>query len=135
MRHPTRHAASGRRRCLRLYGRTPGPVTGVRARALGKTQIELSFNAPGTDGSRPPPARSYVVRQSLRPIRTARGFARAKTLCDTACRFTIDRIGDKVSLTVTNLRRHATYYYAVAARDNVSGHRGPIGRTVKATTG
>ncbi len=123
-----------RRRCSRLYGRTRGQVTELRARALGKTQIELAFSAPGTDGSHPPPARSYVVKQSLRPIRSARSFARAQTLCKGACRFTVSRVGGKVSLTVTDLRPHTAYYYAVAARDNVSAHRGARSQTVKGRT-
>jgi hypothetical protein len=103
----------------------PGAITGLRARTLGATQIELFFNAPGTDGSRPPAARSYVVKQSRRPIRSARSFARAHTLCNGVCRFRLDSVGATVTLRVTDLRPHTTYYYAIAARDNVSGHRGP----------
>lgn len=120
-----RHAASGRRRCLRLYGRTPGRVTGLRARLVSKTTVELDFTAPGTDGSHAPPARNYLVKQSFRPIRSARDFARAHTLCKGSCRFTPRSVGSKVSLTVTDLRHRTTYYYAVVARDNVSSHRGP----------
>lgn len=133
-RHLGGHARSARRRCLRLFGRTPGRVTGLQARARGKTKIELDFKAVGTDGNHPPAARSYVVKQSLRPIRGARGFARAQTLCKGPCRFTVTRVGGRVSLAVTDLRPHTTYYYAVAARDNVSGHRGPRSPFVKAKT-
>jgi alpha-tubulin suppressor-like RCC1 family protein len=133
-RHLSRHARSGRRRCLRLFGRVPGAVTGLRAQRRGKTQIELDFNAAGTDGNRPPPARSYVVKQSLGPIRGPRGFARAQTLCNGVCRFTVSSVGAQVTLGVTDLRPHTTYYYAVAARDNVSARRGPISGAVKAST-
>ncbi len=133
-RHLTRHARDGRRRCLRLYARTPGAISGLRARTLGSTQIELSFNAPGSDANHPPPARSYVVKQSRRPIRSARDFARAQTLCAGACRFTPTKVGGKITLAVTDLRPHTTYYYTVAARDNVSARRGPGSRPVKART-
>ncbi|MCA1598241.1 MAG: hypothetical protein LC769_04345, partial [Chloroflexi bacterium] len=133
-RHLRRHATSGRRRCLRRYGRTPGRITGLRARALSETQIDLSFNAPGTDGSHPPAARSYLIKQSLRPIRSARAFARAQTLCGGSCRFAPSRVGGHVSLSITDLHPHTTYYYAVVARDNVSARRGPRSQTTKATT-
>jgi len=133
-RHLSAHAHSGRRRCLRLFRRTPGRVTGLRARTIGRTQIALEFNAAGTDGTHPPPARSYVVKQALGPIRSARQFARARTLCKGACRFTVSQVGGKVTLAVTDLRPHTTYYYAVAARDNVSSHRGPSSQVVKTKT-
>lgn len=58
-------------------------------------------------------------------MRGARDFARAQTLCRGRCRLTAPRIGDRVSLTVTGLRPHTTYYYALAAQDNVSGRSGP----------
>jgi len=133
-RHIKRHASSGRRRCLRLYGRTPGRVTGLGARVSSQTKIVLSFSAPGTDGSRPPAARRYVVKQSLGPIRDLRAFGRARTLCGGACGFPAIRVGAKLSLTITGLRRHTTYYYAVAARDNVSGRLGPRSLVVKVRT-
>lgn len=101
---------------------------------LSKTQIELSFNAPGTAGSHPPPAHSYLIKQSLHPIRGVRDFARAQTLCKGHCRFTISRVGGRLSLTVTDLRPHATYYYAVAARDNVSAKSGPRSQSVRGNT-
>ena len=133
-RHRKRHARSARRRCLRLFGRTPGRISALRARPLGRTRIELRFEAAGTDGDQPPPARSYVVKQSRRPIRSARGFTRAQTLCKGRCRFTPSAVGAKIALTVTGLRRRTTYYYALAARDNLSGRRGPRSTTVKVRT-
>jgi len=100
-------------------------VKGLRARALTRSSIRLTFRAPGSDGRRPPPARAYVVRQSLRPLRGARALRRAQILCGGRCRLSVARVGARVSLTVTDLRPGTTYFYAVAARDNVSGRRGP----------
>jgi len=133
-RHAQRHAVAGRKRCLRAYARTPGPITDLHAQALGRTHVALGFNAAGTDADHPPPARSYLIKQSLRPIRDTRNFARAQTLCHGACRFTPTRVGGKIALTITDLRVHTTYYYAVAARDNVSSHRGPRSTAVRVRT-
>ncbi|MDQ6749911.1 MAG: hypothetical protein M3Z33_04035 [Actinomycetota bacterium] len=133
-RHLKHHATSGRRRCLHLYGRTPGRATGLRAVTRRRTRIDLSFKAPGTDANRQPAARSYLVKQSLRPIRSERDFARAQALCHGVCRFRVTQVGGTVSLTVTDLRRHTTYYYAVAARDNVSAKHGRRSRQVRAKT-
>ncbi|MDQ6775006.1 MAG: fibronectin type III domain-containing protein, partial [Actinomycetota bacterium] len=112
----------------------PGPVIGLQARTRGKTKIELDFNAPGTDAQHPPPARSYLVKQSLRPIRNASDFAHAQRLCKGACGFSLALVGQRISLMVTGLRPHTTYYYAVAARDNVSARLGPRSPTIKAKT-
>jgi len=120
------------RACLKRYARTPGRVTAVRATVTGPGRIALSFRAPGTDGSKPPPARSYLVRQSLRPIRTARDFRRADALCKGACTFGDAQLGSTITLNVTDLRRGRTYYYAVAARDNVTALAGPRSKTVAA---
>ncbi len=133
--HRSRHAAAGRRRCLRLFARTPGRVTGLRARAIAPTRIRLDFKTPGTNGPQPPPVRSYLIKQSLRPIRDSKDFARAQTLCKGSCRFSVPEVGDRVSLTVSDLRPRTTYFYAVAARDDISGHRGPRSRWVRVRTG
>ena len=125
---------AARRRCLTLYARTPGRITGLSARALSSTEVALSFNAPGTDGSRPPAARSYVVKQALRSISGARGFGRARSLCGRVCRFSVTEVGARITLTITDLRPRTTYYYAAAARDNVSGRLGPRSQTVTART-
>jgi hypothetical protein len=90
----------------------------------------LTFNAAGSDGSDPPAARRYLVKQSLRPIRSARDFDRAAALCRGACSFDDDiEVGSLLRLKVDYLRNDR-YYYAVAARDNVSGRIGPRSRTV-----
>jgi hypothetical protein len=43
-------------------------------------------------------------------------------------------VNTPVELRVNDLRRRTTYYYAVAARDNVSGRLGPRSKTAKART-
>jgi len=56
-------------------------------------------------------------------------------LCKGRCRFAeVTEVGARITLTVTDLRRRATYYYAVAARDNVTGKLGRRSRPAKATT-
>jgi hypothetical protein len=79
----------GRVRCVRRFGRIPGRVVVLRARSVSKTRVVLSFRAPGTDRARGPAARSYLVKQSTRPIRGGRGFRRAQTLCNGSCRFSV----------------------------------------------
>jgi len=59
---------------------------------------------------------------------------RAKSLCQGRCRFSITEAGGKLDLTVTNLRRHATYHYLIIARDNVSTRPGPRSRSISART-
>jgi len=126
---------AARQRCVARHGRTPGRVTGLRVKARSATRVDLSFNAPGTNGSRPPAARDYVVKQSMRPITGSRGFSRAVSLCRGSCRFSVTEVGRRVSLTITDLRRGSIYYYAVAAKDNVSGRVGPRTRAVRVKTG
>ncbi len=129
-----RRAAAGRRGCLTRFGRTPGRVATLSARGTAGGSIVLEFAAPGSDGVRPPAARGFLVRQSLRPIRSARDFARAQTLCSGTCRFPAVKLGGRLTLRVTHLRRRRTYSFAVVARDNVSGRLGPRSRTIHATT-
>ncbi len=133
-RKPTRERSRGRAACLKRYGRTPARVTDLRARGVSKKQILLSFTAPGTDGRRPPAARTYLVKQSVRPIRKARDFARGQTLCKGTCRFKVTRVGTTLKLTITDLRPGTTYYYAIQARDNVSRRLGPRSKAAQART-
>ena len=123
-----------RRRCVRRYGRTPGRVTGLKARVRSRTKVVLSFLAPGSDGRRLPAARSYLIKQSTKPMGGGRGFRRAAALCRGSCRFKVTRVGAKVRLTVTDLRPRTTYYYAISARDNVSRRPGPRSRVVRVRT-
>jgi alpha-tubulin suppressor-like RCC1 family protein len=131
---PARSRAAARRACLRRYGRTPSRVGALRARAVGATKVVLSFTAAGSDGKTDPAARSYLIRQSLRPLRVNRDLLRATALCRTSCRFPVTAVGQRVNLTVTGLKAHTTYYFAVAARDNVSGRLGPRAPTVRVRT-
>ena len=134
-RHAKRHKASLQRACRRRYGRTPGRVTTLRASAASASSIVLSFKAVGTDGTKPPAARGYVVKQSRRPIRSARAFRRAQSLCGGTCRFSsVSAVGQELTLRVTDLRSGTRYYYAVAARDNVSRRVGPRSRALAART-
>ncbi len=121
-----------RNACLRRYGRKPGRISRLAVRATGSRRIRLSFRVAGTEGSKAPAARKYLIKQSLRPIRTARAFARAHALCKGRCSFKVTKLDSTVKLTVTHLRRHRSYHYAVAARDNVSGRTGPRSGTIKA---
>ena len=41
--------------------------------------------------------------------------------CAAGCRFKVTLVGARITLTITHLRPHTTYYYVVVARDNVSG--------------
>jgi alpha-tubulin suppressor-like RCC1 family protein len=134
LRRVARNAKQRRRICMRLHGRTPGAVGNPLARAVGLRAIRLSFRAAGTDGSRPPAARRYIVKQSRRPIRSAREFRRGQSLCGGTCSFDVTDVGATVTLTVTDLQRRTLYYYAIAARDNVSGRAGRRSHTLNART-
>ena len=128
-------ANRARRACLERFARRPGRVTSLRAKATDRHAITLTFNAPGTDAGKPPAARSYLIKQSLRPLRTARDVRRAPSLCKGACTFDVTEPGAPITLDVTDLRRRRTYYYTVAARDNVSGLPGPRSQVVSANMG
>ena len=117
---------------MKRHGRVPGRVTDLTARPTGRRTLTLSFKSVGTDGSKLPGARTYLIKQSRRPIRSGRAFRRAPSLCKGRCSFAITRIGAPVTLKVTRLSRKRTYYFAIAARDNVSGRAGPRSKTIKA---
>ena len=119
---------------MKTFGRTPGRPTGLEAQAISRSSILLVFAAPGSDGSRAPAARAYLVKQSRQPIRNRRDFLRAQTLCKGSCTFTATTVSTKIKLTVTELLPRSTYYYAVAARDNVSKRLGPRSKTVNVRT-
>ena len=127
----TQRAARRQTACRRRFGRTPGRVTKLDARALGGRRIRLSFRAAGTDGGAAPAARGYVIKQSRRPIRSASDFARARALCKGRCSFDVASVNAIVTLKITDLRRGRDYHYAVAARDNVSARVGPRSARVK----
>ncbi len=129
-----RRLRAGRGHCLGVYGRTPGSVGTLVARATGPHAIGLEFTAVGTDHHDPPAARAYLIKQSLRPIVTQRDFRAAHALCHAKCTFDVSRVGEAITQAVTDLDRGRTYYYAVAARDNVSARLGPRSPTVSART-
>jgi alpha-tubulin suppressor-like RCC1 family protein len=133
-RQPKRRRNRARSQCIKLYGRRPGRVRALHARALAPTSVVLVFAAPGSDGRSPPAARTYLVKVSPRPIRSAADFRRAPALCDGRCRFNVTIVGTTIKLRVTHLQPRSTYYYAVAAYDNVSGLIGPRSPTVVAHT-
>ena len=95
----------------------PGRPAGLSARAVGGRRIRLRFRAPGSDGRRGPPVRRFVVKQSVRPITSARGFRRARALCRSSCRFAPARRGSRLSLSVRRLCPGRRYYYAIRAKD------------------
>ena len=123
-----------RSRCLKRYGRTPGRIKALTARAISSMQILLGFLAPGSDATKPPAARTYLIKQSRRPIRDARSFMAAQTLCNGYCRFNVTLVNTRINLTITHLAPNTTYYYAIAARDNVSGKLGPRSPTIATRT-
>ena len=129
-----RRAAARRSRCRATFRRVPGRVTALTARAISGSVIVLRFTAAGTDGSKLPAARGYLVKQSLQPIRTLADFERAPALCDGTCFVDVLGVGADIRLRVNDLRPRTTYHYAVAARDNVTAQRGPRSKSVQATT-
>ena len=133
-RRPKHRRSRVRQGCVKRFGRTPGRVRRLHVRVLSSTKIVLTFAAPGTDEGHPPPAQTYVIKQSLRPLRGARDFALAQPLCKGRCRFPVIRVGQKISLTVSDLRPHTRYHYAAAARDNVSGKLGLRSQMVSTRT-
>jgi len=134
LRQISRRAAQGRVTCLTRFGRRPGRVHGLAATASAGGKVVLTFRAAGSDASKPPAARRYLIKQALRPMRTMRDFQRAPGLCKGACTFDVTTVGSLVRLEVTRLRPRTTYYYKVSARDNVSGRIGPRSATVRAKT-
>ena len=130
LRSVARRAAQARARCVTRFGRTPGPVRSVAATVASSGKVVLTFRSAGSDGSKPPAARRYVVKQSRKPIRTAADFRRAPALCGGTCSFDITDVKAKITLKVKRLRPDTIYYYAIAARDNVSRRIGPRSKTV-----
>lgn len=102
----------------------PGRVRNLRARPVSSRAIVLSFAAAGLNRGDPPPAGAYVVKQSRKPIAGRRGFARARSLCGGVCRFTPAKVGERITLRVTDLRPRTSYHYAVRVRD-ADGKLGP----------
>ena len=102
---------------------SPGRVKGLRARGLSR-KARLRFRAAASDRTKGPPVRRYQIKQSARPIRGARGFGRARSVCRRTCRFAPRRTGARLTLTVGRLCRPGKYYYAIRAVDE-GGNIGP----------
>jgi alpha-tubulin suppressor-like RCC1 family protein len=134
LRKIARSANTADARCVHRFGRKPGRVTKLAAAPGAGRRIVLNFKAVGSNGSSPPAARSYLIAQSQRPIRTARDFSHAAKLCGGRCTFPVTQLDTPITLNVTNLQPGTTYYYAVAARDNVTGRPGPRTPAVRAKT-
>jgi len=128
-----RFGFANQEQCLELFNPLPGAVTDLAASAVSASEIELTFSAVGSDGSEPPPAGEYVVKQALTPITDQAAFDAARTLCDQVCTFTPEDVGDPISLTVADLDPDTSYHYAVRARNDAGG-LGPLSQSVQATT-
>jgi len=135
LRLASRRAAARQSACRGRHGRIPGRIDSAGALKAGRGVVAVSFRAAGSDGASMPAARRYLVKQSPRPIRTTRDFERAFALCRGGCAFDITSVGASLKLTVNRLRPGRRYYYAIAARDNVSLLRGPRSRMVSAVAG
>ncbi len=134
LRRIARHAARGRRKCRKRHGRTPGRIARLTAVATGRHTVRLAFRAAGSDRTKPPAARGYLVKQSFHRIGTRRRFRRAHALCKGTCSFKVTEVGERITLAINHLHRHRVYYYAVAARDNVSARPGPRSKPVRVRT-
>jgi len=121
------------RRKARAACARPGRVGGLKARARSSRTVRLSFLAPGAVSRFAPAARRYVVKQSFKPIRSERSFRAAPTLCRRSCSFAPARVGQRLELTVTDLKPRTTYYYAIKAV-GAAQRTGPRSTTAKATT-
>ena len=115
-----------RARTLRDLAR-PGRPARRSARALRRARVRLRWRAPGSDGRKGPPVRRYIIKQSTRPITSARRFRRARSLCKGTCRFAPRRRGSRLSLTVSELCPGRRYHYAIRAKDE-GGNLSRIGR-------
>ncbi len=103
-RRPMHQRSRARSACLNRYGRTPGRITKLHARAISSTVVMLTFAAAASDGQNPPAARAYLVKQSRHPIRGERDFRGAHTLCNGRCRFKVSAVGTELKLTILHLR-------------------------------
>jgi hypothetical protein len=95
----------------------PGRPGRRSARAFGSGRVRLRFRAPASDGRSGPPVRRYIVKQSKRPITSARRFRKARSLCRSSCRFAPTRRGSRLILSVRGLCPGRRYYYAIRAKD------------------
>ncbi len=119
--------------CVAIYGATGQSYTLAGSDIAHTIRVrETASNAAG--GGAPAssaPSGLVTVSDAVR----ARGLAAASpALCNGACRLPVKQVDTEVTLTITNLRPNTTYYYAIAALDNVTGRTGPRSQAVKAKT-
>ena len=113
----------------------PGTVSDLTARATRSRRIDLTFSAPAAGGAAPAyalPVGRYLVKQSRRPI-SAATFASAQTLCGGACSFSVNRPGDRITLTVEDLIPNRLYHYALRPLD-AAGRPGALSNVTSART-
>lgn len=110
----------------------PGRVENLVATAVSDSAADLSWAAPASDGEFPPPASSYVVKQSPSPINDDASFDEATTLCGTRCEFVPRAVGEELHLAVGDLAPATTYHYAVRAVNHIGA--GPVSEGVSAMT-
>ncbi|HUP69358.1 MAG TPA: kelch repeat-containing protein [Acidimicrobiales bacterium] len=114
----------------------PDQVTSLVATATSSSDITLTFAAPADDQQFPkdsPPAERYEIRQSQLPFTDADSFASARSLCPVGgCPFVPPQVGSTLSLEVHDLEPATTYYYAVAALNDIG--QGPVSLPASDTT-
>ena len=134
-RHARATAASCAAAASSATGARPG---GSRAERRAPSRARASRSAstrPAPTATAPPAARTYLVKQSRRPIRSARAFRRAQTLCNGSCRFPSDtRVGaSSRSRSPTCARAPPTTTRSRRATTSRAGS-GARSRTVRART-
>lgn len=111
----------------------PGRVTDLGARAISPSKIELTFSAPGINDGGAPAVGDYVVKQARRRIGNLSDFERARSLCGGVCAFSPERVGDRITLTVSGLDPETKHFYAIRSVGE-GGELGAISNRVGATT-
>lgn len=97
----------------------PARITDLAVRATSDNDVRLTWSAPASDGSFPPPAGRYIVKQSTSPITNEADFAAARSLCAEGCRYSPGAVGHQLSLSVANLGAGATYHYSIRAVNEI----------------
>jgi hypothetical protein len=112
-----------------LDGIPPAPIGDLTARAVSNTAIRLGWTATGDDSifGR---ARAYDIRYGKGPI-TPANWANADSI---ALPPVPRSAGQPESLTVADLTRGTSYYFAIRARDEVA-HVSPVAQRSSVTTG
>ena len=116
-----------------VVSRAPARVTDLQAVVTSDTSLMLTWSAPPSDGAFPPPATRFALHQSSdTPLTDEASFAAAQSLCGGECRFSLSTVGERVSLSVSELRPGTTYNYALRAVADTG--EGPLSNAVSART-